>query len=60
MDHLFFYIDISPVLLCRSEKLVGDSLTDSSAVIPPDPVCINIKNLQVFKGKPTKSIRFKI
>ncbi|CAG9828556.1 unnamed protein product [Diabrotica balteata] len=47
--------DISPLLLCRSETLVGDLLTDSSVLnsinMPTLPVCINCKSLQVFKGQ---------
>ncbi|XP_030744957.1 tyrosine-protein kinase JAK2 isoform X2 [Sitophilus oryzae] len=46
--------DISPLLLCRSESVVGDALTDSSSLnvlIPQGPVCINYKDLQVYKGQ---------
>lgn len=53
--------DVSPLLLCQSEKLLGDSLTDSSALIslamPTTPVCINCKNLQVFKGQEKEGSR---
>ncbi|XP_018575344.1 tyrosine-protein kinase hopscotch [Anoplophora glabripennis] len=46
--------DVSPLLLCKSENIVGDSLTDSSnvnALMPSSPTCINCKNLQVYKGQ---------
>ncbi|KAF7271454.1 hypothetical protein GWI33_015675 [Rhynchophorus ferrugineus] len=46
--------DVSPLLLCRNESVVGDSLTDSSSLnvlIPTGPVCINYKDLQVYKGQ---------
>ncbi|KAG5896415.1 hypothetical protein JTB14_022498 [Gonioctena quinquepunctata] len=48
--------DVSPLLLCRNENLVGDSLTDSSALnmlIPNAPLCIDCRNLQVYKGNLT-------
>ncbi|XP_023023371.1 tyrosine-protein kinase hopscotch isoform X3 [Leptinotarsa decemlineata] len=52
--------DISPLLLCRNENLVGDSLTDSSALnvlIPTSPVCIDCRNLQVYKGQKREGSR---
>ncbi|KAF2897768.1 hypothetical protein ILUMI_08399 [Ignelater luminosus] len=45
--------DKSPLLLCRDDKLMGDSLADSSAVfgiLPSSPLCINSSNIQVYKG----------
>lgn len=47
------FLDKSPLLLCQSENLSGDSLTDSATLnnlIPTTPLCINCKDLQVFKG----------
>ncbi|RZC37630.1 tyrosine-protein kinase hopscotch [Asbolus verrucosus] len=44
--------DKSPLLLCQSDNLPGDSLTDSSAlssIMPTAPLCINCKDLQVYK-----------
>ncbi|CAG9813018.1 unnamed protein product [Phaedon cochleariae] len=47
--------DISPLLLCRKENIIGDSLTDTSSVdvlLPQgSPLCISCKNLQVYKGQ---------
>ncbi|KAJ8985905.1 hypothetical protein NQ317_010662 [Molorchus minor] len=44
--------DDSPLLLCKSENKIGDSLTNSALemVIPTSPVCISCKDLQVYKG----------
>ncbi|CAG9764694.1 unnamed protein product [Ceutorhynchus assimilis] len=50
--------DVSPLLLCRSDSLKGDALTDSSSLhqlIPDGPVCINYKDLQVYKGDIAKT-----
>ncbi|XP_060536188.1 tyrosine-protein kinase hopscotch-like [Cylas formicarius] len=43
--------DLSQVLLCRSDSLVGDSIADTSQIseLPSTPVCINFKDLQVYK-----------
>ncbi|XP_044265655.1 tyrosine-protein kinase hopscotch [Tribolium madens] len=46
--------DVSPLLLCQSDNLPGDSVTDTSAlrtILPTAPLCINCKDLQVFKGQ---------
>lgn len=51
---LQFFLDISPLLLCRSDNIIIESLTDSSALttqLPAAPLCINPKDLQVYKGK---------
>ncbi|VEN64270.1 unnamed protein product [Callosobruchus maculatus] len=39
--------DISPLLLCRSERELGVSALDVS--IPTSPLCISCKDLQVYK-----------
>ncbi|KAL1488030.1 hypothetical protein ABEB36_015403 [Hypothenemus hampei] len=51
--------DVTPLLLCRSDTLIGDSVTDSSALlqIPPNPVIINYKDLQVYKGQQKEGFR---
>ncbi|XP_017778377.1 PREDICTED: tyrosine-protein kinase hopscotch [Nicrophorus vespilloides] len=43
--------DKSPLLLCKEVNMSGDSLTDGAedTSIPSVPVCINIKDLQVYK-----------
>lgn len=49
-----FFLDKSPLLLCRDDKLMGDSLTDSSAafgILPSSPLCINSSDIQVYKGQ---------
>ncbi|KAJ8947274.1 hypothetical protein NQ318_014170 [Aromia moschata] len=51
--------DDSPLLLCKSETMIGDSLTDSTTLnvlLPTSPMCINCKDLQVYKVFPIKAI----
>lgn len=50
----FFLLDKSQLLLCRSDNLLSAKLTDSSAlneVMHSSPLCINSKDLQVYKGR---------
>ncbi|XP_066255438.1 tyrosine-protein kinase hopscotch-like isoform X2 [Euwallacea similis] len=52
--------DISPLLLCRSENMVGEALTESSLLpelVLKNPVCINFKDLQVYKGQRKDGLR---
>ncbi|KAF5272860.1 hypothetical protein FQR65_LT00456 [Abscondita terminalis] len=45
--------DKSPLLLCRNQDIVGDSLTDilkGYSLQTFTPICINSKHLQMFKG----------
>lgn len=50
--------DQSPLLLCQPEVIAGDSLTDSSSIaclLPSAPLCINTRDLQVYKGQKKES-----
>ncbi|XP_050296167.1 tyrosine-protein kinase hopscotch-like isoform X2 [Anthonomus grandis grandis] len=44
--------DVSPLLLCRNEIIVGDTLTDIETLpVLNQPTFINIKDLQFYKGQ---------
>lgn len=48
------FSDKSPLLLCQCDDIAGDSLTDSSSaldMLPTTSLCINSKDIQVYKGK---------
>ncbi|KAF5274388.1 hypothetical protein FQA39_LY07268 [Lamprigera yunnana] len=54
--------DKSPLLLCQDNSIVGDSVTDSSAlkdILSFTPLCINSKDLQVYKGLEYKGYQTK-
>ncbi|CAH1999123.1 unnamed protein product [Acanthoscelides obtectus] len=47
--------DVSPLLLCRSEKEPGGFASDVS--IPTSPLCISCKDLQVYKLNKKEGVR---